>query len=192
MKYSTDIVVLDLEATCPEKDTNRIERSNIIDVGAVRLDRRTLEMVESYSELVRPRDYPVAPHVTEITGITQEMVDPCDTFDRVGERFVRWCGPRNKFVLAVWGGYYDVPLLRKECDAFGIDFRQHFVGGVLDVRAVATVWMAANDHGTNNITPKHTLEKMAVQNDLRFHRAIDDARAEATILQFFHLGRVPA
>jgi len=120
LKYSTDIVVLDLEATCPERDTNTIERSNIIDVGAVRLDRHTLEVTGVFSELVRPRDFPVYPHITEFTGITPEMVQDADPFDRVGERLVQWCGNRNKFALAVFGAYYDVPLLRKEFNAFGL------------------------------------------------------------------------
>jgi DNA polymerase III epsilon subunit-like protein len=190
VRYSTDLIVLDLEATCPERDTNTIERSNIIDIGAVRLDRRTLEVTGVFSELVRPRDFPVYPHITGFTGITPEMVEECDTFDRVAERFVQWCGSRNKFALAVFGAYYDVPLLRKEFDAFGMDFRKHFVGTALDIRAIAMVWLAEKHDDTTGITVERTLEKMQIQLDLEFHRAVADARAEAAILQFYHFGRI--
>ena len=190
LKYSTDIVVLDLEATCPERDTNTIERSNIIDVGAVRLDRQTLEVTGVFSELVRPRDFPIYPHISEFTGITPEMVEEADPFDRVGERLVQWCGSRNKFALAVFGAYYDVPLLRKEFNAFGLDFRKHFVGTALDIRAVSMVWLAEHHHDTSGITVERTLERMGISLDLEFHRAVADARAEAAILQYFHFGRV--
>ena len=86
MRYSTDIVVIDLEASCPAEDqgNNAVERSSIIEIGAVRLDRRSLEITATFSELVRPEDYPIVPFITGITGITAEMVAECDTFDAVG------------------------------------------------------------------------------------------------------------
>jgi DNA polymerase III epsilon subunit-like protein len=190
MRYSTDIVVLDLEATSPEEGANEIERSNIIDLGAVRLDRRSLAIRGSFSELVRPRDYPVQPFITELTGITPEMVARRESFDQVADRFIAWCGPRNRFVLAAFGAYYDVPLLRKEFRAFGLDFRKHFVGGAIDVRGLAVAWLAERNHGTTGVTVQRTLEKMGLDLGLRYHRALDDAKATAAILQFFHLGRL--
>ena len=80
MRYTTDIVVIDLEASCPAEDqgNNSIERSSIIEVGAVRLDRRSLEIVASFSELVRPEDYPIVPFITDITGISPDMVKDKD------------------------------------------------------------------------------------------------------------------
>ena len=76
MRYSSDIVVIDLEASCPVEDegNNSVERSNIIEIGAVRLDRRSLEVTATFSELVRPDEYPVTPFITRLTSITPEMV----------------------------------------------------------------------------------------------------------------------
>lgn len=194
MRYSADIVVLDLEATSPDTDANTIERSNIIDVGAVRLDRRSLAVLDEFGALVRPTDFDVAPHITALTGISQEMVAGQPGFGEVGRLFAEWCGPRNKFGLAVWGAYYDIPLLRRECAAHGIDYRAHFVGGALDIRSLAVAWLAERHHNTTGVTVERVLEKMAIAGDFRFHRAIDDARAEARILQRCHepgsVGRV--
>ena len=186
MRYSADIVVLDLEATSPEADGNTTERSNIIDIGAVRLDRASLEVLEEFDELVRPTDFGIAPHITELTGITPEMVADRPGFGEVGRRFAGWCGPRNRFVLAVWGAYYDIPLLRRECAAHGIEYRTHFVGGALDIRSLAVAWLAENRHNTTGVTVARVLDKMAIAREFRFHRALDDARAEARILQRFH------
>ena len=192
MRYSTDIVVIDLEATCPAEDggDNTIERSSIIEIGAVRLDRRSLETVAQFSELVRPEDHPVVPFITEITGITPQMVADKETFAAVGQRFLDWYGPRNKAILAAFGAYYDIPLLRKECVRYGLEYRQHIAGGAFDLRAVATAWLAAHDHRTSGLTLESILEKMGIADRFTAHRAVEDARAAAAVLQIHHLGRM--
>ena len=90
MRYTTDIVVIDLEATCPVEDqgNNSVERSSIIEIGAVRLDRKSLEITDTFSELIRPEDHPIVSFITDITGITPEMVADKDTFAIVGQRFL--------------------------------------------------------------------------------------------------------
>jgi len=191
MRYSSDIVVIDLEASCPPEDqgTNTIERSSIIEIGAVRLNRRSLEITDSFSELVRPEQFPVIHFITEITGITPEMVAHKDNFALVGARFLQWYGPRNKAIIAAFGAYYDIPLLRKECTQYNLDFSAHIIGGALDVRAVAMVWLAERGYRTSGLTLLSILEKMGISAQLEHHRAVDDARAAAAVLQMFHLGR---
>lgn len=194
MRYSTDIVVIDLEASCPPEDEgdNAVERSNIIEIGAVRLDRRSLEVTASFSELVRPADYPITGFITRLTGITAEMVLGCETFAQVGRRFLDWYGPRNKAIIAAWGAYYDVPLLRKECQRFGLPFREHIVGGALDLRAIGMAWLAANDLRTSGATLETVLARMGLGGRFASHRAVADARAAAAVLQVHHLGRALA
>ena len=191
MRYSSDIVVIDLEASCPAEDQNQnsVERSSIIEIGAVRLHRRSLEVTATFSELVRPEDYPVVPFITEITGITPAMVADCDTFAEVGPRFLDWYGPRNRSVIGAFGAYYDIPLLRKECLRYGLDYSSHIVGGAYDIRAVAMAWLAQNDRRTSGLNLPAILEKMDIKAELTAHRAVDDARAAAMVLQVFHLGR---
>ena len=164
MRYTTDIVVIDLEATCPVEDqgNNTVERSSIIEIGAVRLDRKSLEITDTFSELIRPEDYPIVPFITDITGISPEMVAGKDTFDAVGRRFLEWYGPRNKAIIAAFGAYYDIPLLRKECHRYGLDYRSHIAGGAFDLRAVATVWLAMNGRRTSGLTLTSILEKMGL------------------------------
>lgn len=183
-RFRTDLVVLDLEASCPVRGANEIEESNIIEIGAVRLDRRTLEETASFSELVRPRDHPVLPFITELTGISADMVAEADSFERVGARFTDWAGPRNKFILAAFGVYYDLPLLRKEFRVFGLDYGAAFVGGGLDIRSLAFLWLARNGRDTGGITLERTLEKMGIEPPSGpFHRALEDARAAAAVLR---------
>ena len=192
MRYSTDIVIIDLEATCPESDEggrNTVERSNIIEVGAVRVHKRSLEVIDEFSELVRPHEYPGTPFITGLTSITPEMVADKDGFADVGRRFVEWYGPRNKSMIAAFGAYYDIPLLRREFDACGLDFTTHIAGGAFDIRAVATAWLAQNHHRTSGLRLESILDKMGIDvSKYAMHRAVDDARAAAAVLQVFHLG----
>lgn len=193
MRYSSDIVVVDLEASCPAEDqgNNSVERSSIIEIGAVRLDRRSLEVTATFSELVRPLDHPVVPFITEITGITPEMVAGCEDFAAVGRRFLDWYGPRNRAIIAAFGAYYDIPLLRRECDRHGLDFRAHIVGGAFDLRAVAIAWLAERNLKTSGQNLASVLEQMGLGDRFAAHRAVEDARAAAAVLQMHHLGRVP-
>lgn len=191
MRYSTDIVVIDLEATCPNEDqgNNTVERSSIIEIGAVRLDKKSLEIKGTFSELIRPEDYPIVPFITDITGISPEMVASKETFGAVGQRFLDWYGPRNKAIIAAFGAYYDIPLLRKECQRYGLDYRSSIAGGAFDLRAVATVWLATNGRRTSGLTLTAILEKMEIADRFTAHRAVEDAKAAAAVLQMFHLGR---
>lgn len=193
MRYTTDIVVIDLEASCPTEDkgNNAVERSSIIEIGAVRLDRRSLEITATFSELVRPEDHPIVPFITDITGITPEMVADCETFAAVGRRFLEWYGARNKAIIAAFGAYYDIPLLRKECDRYGLDFRAHIVGGAFDLRAVAVAWLAERELKTSGQNLTSVLDQMGLGDRFAAHRAVEDARAAAAVLQMHHLGRVP-
>ncbi len=188
MKYSSDIVVLDLEATCPYQNNNEIEMSQIIDIGAVRLDRRTLREVDSFSELVNPGEIKLPEFITELTSITNEMLQYKETFDIVGQKFIEWVGPRNRFMLAVFGAYYDIPLLRKEYRDNGFEFKKYFVGGALDIRALGLAWLAERGKNTSGLTVERLLESMGIEGMGPFHRALNDARAEAAIFQMFHFG----
>ena len=184
MRYNTDIVVIDLEATCPTEDQgdNTIERSSIIEIGAVRLDRRSLEVVDTFSELVRPEEFPIVPFITEITGISPEMVAGKDNFQKVGTRFMEWYGPRNKAIIAAFGAYYDIPLLRKECAYYDLDYRTHIAGGAFDLRAVATIWLAQENHRTSGLTLSAILGKMGLGDRFSAHRAVEDAKAAAAVM----------
>jgi len=120
------------------------------------------------------------------------MVADQETFATVGQRFLDWYGPRNKAIIAAFGAYYDVPLLRKECRRYSLDYRGHIAGGAYDLRAVAMAWLAEHDRRTSGLTLPAILAKMGITDEYTAHRAVEDARAAAAVLQMFHLGRALA
>jgi DNA polymerase III epsilon subunit-like protein len=188
MKFSSDIVIIDLEASCKTFGRNEIEESNIIEIGAVRLDKKTLEVKSEFSELIKPNDYEILPEISQITNITPEMVLNKPTFKKVFLSFADWYGEKNKSNLASFGIYYDLPLLRKEVRVCGLNYGEYFVGGGLDIRSLAIYWLAKNNHSTSGVSIEHLLQKMKIKADFQFHRALDDAKATALIFQNIMLG----
>ena len=183
MKFSSDIVIFDLEASCKTFGLNEIEESNIIEIGAVKLDKKTLEIKSEFSELIKPSEYVILPEISRITNITPEMVFDKPNFKEVFLKFIDWYGEKNKSNLASFGIYYDLPLLRKEVRVCGLNYGNYFVGGGLDIRSLAIYWLAKNNHSTSGISIERLLQKMEIQADFQFHRALDDAKATALILQ---------
>lgn len=183
MKFSSDLVIYDLEGSCKDFGNNDVQETNIIEIGAVKLDRKTFEIKSEFSVLIKPRHFPILPQITEITNITREMVENEKYFDEAILAFLDWYGERNKSTLAGWGLYYDLPLLRKEFTEFGLDYNQYFVGGGFDIRALGVYWLAKNNISTSGISLERVLEKMGIGHEFKFHRALDDAKATALILQ---------
>lgn len=188
MKFSSDIVIFDLEASCKTFGRNEIEESNIIEIGAVKLDKKTLEVNSEFSELIKPSEYEILPEISKITNITPEMVSDKPIFKDVFLKFIDWYGEKNKSTLSSFGIYYDLPLLRKEVRVSGLNYGDYFVGGGLDVRSLAIYWLAKNNHSTSGISIEHLLQKMEIQTDFQFHRALDDAKATSLILQKVMMG----
>ena len=80
------LLVLDFEATC---DNDRSFKPNeVIEFPVAILNTTTNQVVAYFHEYVRPTRNPIlTSFCTELTGITQEMVDKADTYPEVYDRF---------------------------------------------------------------------------------------------------------
>lgn len=170
----TALIVLDLEATCWERGTHP-DRMETIEFGAVRLDRDTLDVRDSFERFVRPVDEPrLSAFCSELTGIEQAQVDGAAGFGEAIGDFVEWIGPEGG-VLMTWGAY-DLRQLRVDCDRHGLDLPAAFTGHV-NLKA----WVAGI-HGWRPCGMKKALGRLGIGLEGRHHRGIDDARNIARIL----------
>src|SRR5690554_4143139 len=92
------ILVVDLEATCwedqttPAGDAQSIHNMEIIEVGGA-LATRKGNLVDARSFLVRPTRNPVlSDFCTELTGITQSMLDAALALPEAVEAMNAWLG----------------------------------------------------------------------------------------------------
>ncbi|KAI0785236.1 exonuclease [Abortiporus biennis] len=81
LKY---LLVLDFEATCGDA----VSHNEIIEFPTLVYNIKDDKVDATFHEYVRPVDHPtLTPFCTELTGITQEVVDKADTFPHVWKRF---------------------------------------------------------------------------------------------------------
>jgi inhibitor of KinA sporulation pathway (predicted exonuclease) len=99
------ILVCDFEATCASGSVHYPHE--IIEFPVVVLDTATLRIVAEFHRYVRPvRNPKLTEFCTELTGITQKMVDQADTLPVVVEQFQQWLEQEVYPLCAMWMQYY--------------------------------------------------------------------------------------
>lgn len=91
----------------------------IIQIGAVLLDEN-MKIIDTYKSYIRPKTYSkMHPSITELTGITDEMLVGKRDFIQVIEEFKNWC-PEESFFMS-WG-YDDMPMLENNLMFYNISY----------------------------------------------------------------------
>jgi inhibitor of KinA sporulation pathway (predicted exonuclease) len=166
-------ILVDLEATCWEKGTNR-QRMEIIEIGAVQLDTATGPLSREFSRFVRPVAEPqLSPFCVQLTGIQQADVDSADPFSMVFDEFVAWIG-EAEFMLCSWGAY-DLNQLRIDCLRHGRKLPDSFE------RHLNLKKTFSHLKGTKPLGMQAALRVLGLPLVGQHHRAIDDVRNIAQI-----------
>ncbi|MGN0691984.1 MAG: exonuclease domain-containing protein [Oscillospiraceae bacterium] len=85
-------IVLDLEFNpIREPSARQTARHEIIEIGAVMLND-SLEQISSFQEYIKPELNIVEEKITQLTGITNEKVADCGSFNVVMHHFMEWIG----------------------------------------------------------------------------------------------------
>jgi 3'-5' exoribonuclease 1 len=168
-------IVVDLEATCWERDSTP-ERMEIIEIGAVCLTTEAEGPTGEFSAFVRPTVSPLlSEFCTQLTSIRQEDVDSADSFETVFARFVEWIGA-EPFQLVSWGRY-DLDQFRLECKRnkipFPVGFKNH-----IDLKKVFS-----RTRKTAPVGLKAALTLLDIPLVGTHHRGLDDAKSTACIAQ---------
>ena len=100
------IVFFDLETTGVERDPNNVR---IVEISAQKVDKETLEVVDTLYHRCNNDDVPIDPGATAVTGITEDDVKDCPTFASIAQEVFDF------FDGCDIGGYnsttFDVPII---------------------------------------------------------------------------------
>lgn len=121
MKKDTYIII-DFEATCSDKDEFPKNEMEIIEIGALTLDRIDLLKLNEFDAFIKPV---LNPNLTDfckkLTSIRQEDVNSAKKFPEVIKEFNVWLSQYNNPVFCSWGNY-DKNQLKQDCNYHNIAY----------------------------------------------------------------------
>jgi inhibitor of KinA sporulation pathway (predicted exonuclease) len=134
-KKLDQILVIDLESTCWERDPPPGQDNEIIEIGLCVLDVSSGERLENPSFIVRPVHSRVSDYCTRLTTLTQDDVNGGISLEEACLILEKRYQSRRR----LWASYgdYDRKQFRKECQAHGIDYP--FGDGHINVKSLFAV-----------------------------------------------------
>ena len=177
MKTTDKIIIIDLEATCWKGKIPDGEVNEIIEIGVSLLETATGEISKNQGILIKPQRSTVSPFCTELTTITQELLDKEGIlFEEAIEKLIDEYNPD----LYTWASYgqYDLNMLKRQCISFGVIYpmgNDHINVKVL----FAETKGLSKPTGMNGAL--HILE---IPLEGTHHRGVDDAKNIAKILHW--------
>ena len=171
-------IVFDLEATCWKKRQMRGPQE-VIEIGAVMLDEKG-QVLDEYEQFIRPKVHPILSYFcTELTTITQEMVENAPYFFEAIPQFQAWIGIHtHPYCLCSWG-FFDKNLLTQQSLRYKMDIQ--WLEAHISLKHQYPVLRGA----TQSIGLKHALKAEGFSLTGHHHRGIDDARNTTKIFQSY-------
>lgn len=161
--YSLDeeFIVFDIETTGLSSKNNKIT-----EIGAIKI--KNGEIIDSYSSLINP-EINIPAKITELTGITNDMVKDKPTIEFILSEFLKFIGDRP---VVVHNADFDIAFIRENMKRInGI-----FTNTIVDTLKLSRVLLPNLKRHRLNIVAKELNIPL-----LNHHRAVDDARATAGI-----------
>ena len=169
-------IIIDLEATC-WKNVMDFSIMEIIEIGAVKLDCDTLEVISEFPRFVRPVVNPLlSDFCKELTSITQKEIDEAETFNIIFPQLLEWIGDED-YKLVTWGNY-DPKQFEIDCRRHNIDLPEKFENRHINLKKEFAKQKQCRPCGM-----KQALRILKIPLEGTHHRGIDDARNIAKIAQ---------
>ena len=163
-----DFIVFDLETTGLSAQNERIT-----EIGAVRV--KNGDVTDSFNTFVNP-EKPIPPKITELTGITDEMVKDAPREKEALASFYDFCGETR--VLIAHNAPFDTGFVKAAASRCGLSYPFSSIDTVPICRAL---YPSLKNHKLDTVAKHLKLDPF------NHHRACDDAKVLADI--FVHLAR---
>lgn len=176
--HDRDYLVIDLEATCDNGGLVPRREMEIIEIGAVIVDRRSFEPIGEFQSFVRPVQHPkLTDFCTQLTSITQAEVDGAPGFPIVLAALREFVELHARPLFCSWGAY--------DRGQFGLDAGFHGVELPFGDDHLNLKQAFSDALGTRKrFGMAGALRKLGLPLAGTHHRGIDDARNIARILPF--------
>ncbi len=164
MKFGKDILIIDFEGF-----------KNPIQIGAVLLDKETLQEKDSFASYIYAD---LEGQASRASGITQEMINDAPKQGEIGKLVYEKFG--TDILLASFVQDLDINHFRKIMSAAGIDFKTYDYH-ILDMWPVAYIHLLKRGY-TGGIRSEEIFQQFGAK-PRGLHNALEDCRIVADILR---------
>jgi len=172
IEFPDDYVIIDIETTGFNPKINEI-----IEIGAVNVCANKITFI--FQSMVKPKN-PINPYISNLTGITNNMVADANPIEVVLDSFVSFIGDA---ILVGHNVNSDVNFLYDHCETY---LSHHLHNDFVDIREL---FREQQGSGVNHKLAT-ICEKCALQN-ANAHRALSDCLAPYNLYQSLKLHKGP-
>ncbi|QQV03405.1 MULTISPECIES: 3'-5' exonuclease [Chryseobacterium] len=175
MKTTYKILIIDLEATCWKDRPPIGQESEIIEIGVCIMDARTGKISQNEGILVKPQYSKVSPFCTELTSITQQMLDDEGILLEDALDILRTEYNAENLTWASYGNY-DLNMLQNQARKFQVDYPLSY-----DHINVKTLFGELHPI-RKSVGMQRALKELNLPLEGTHHRGVDDVKNIAKIL----------
>jgi len=168
-RISGNYLIVDVEATCWEREDIRQQESEIIEIGAVLFDAEKRKSVREFQSFIRPVRNPVlSDFCKQLTSIKQGDVDSAPVFQDVINTLKEQILYQYDYFFASWGEYDRKQFIR-DCEYHHIEYP--FGEDHLNLKK-----LFAKKYSRKPCGMTIALDMLNISMEGIHHRGIDDAR----------------
>lgn len=171
-------LVLDLEATCCNRETIKRHQMEIIEIGAVMVEAQELTIIDQFQTFIKPVRFPILTEFCQsLTTIAQAQVDHAPEYGEAIADLKRWLSNYPNSVFGSWGDY--------DYNQFKQDSQVHKLPFPIAYPHINLKKLFSETQGlSKRYGMAQALELAGIPLAGTHHRGIDDARNIAKLLPF--------
>ena len=169
-------LIIDLEATCCDQRSVPRDEMEIIEIGAVMVERTRLSVVHEFQTFIQPvRNPQLTSFCRELTSIRQVDVDQAPQFPEALRTLQAWLTPFEDYLFCSWGDY-DKSQFEQDCRYHRVAYP--FPAGHLNLKKQFSLSQGYK----KRFGMAGALQKAGIPLRGTHHRGIDDARNMAQLM----------
>ncbi|BAY61600.1 exonuclease RNase T and DNA polymerase III [Calothrix brevissima NIES-22] len=183
-KNSQYYLIIDLEATCCDAGSVPRHEMEIIEIGAVILNRTTWEIDSEFQQFIQPVRHPqLTNFCTTLTSIQQQDIAQAPKFTEAIEKLQAWLKLFPDYIFCSWGNY-DKNQFLQDCKYHKIPYP--FSSEHINIKEKFSEYLGVS----KRFGMAQALEHLGLELQGTHHRGIDDARNIAVIYRYMNLNKI--
>ncbi|MBD2296193.1 exonuclease domain-containing protein [Anabaena sphaerica FACHB-251] len=171
-------LIIDLEATCCNQRSIPRHEMEIIEIGAVMLNRQTWEIDAEFQQFIKPVTNPLlTDFCTNLTSISQAQVDVAPHFAEAMSKLTVWMNSYPHYIFCSWGNYDKTQFLQ-DCKFHHVPYP--FGAEHRNIKEEFSEYLGVS----HKFGMSQALQHLGMELKGIHHRGIDDARNIAAIYRY--------